>query len=368
MIKSIMEKLRVRKAYDLVSLPNIQFSPEEADRFITYIVEAGVLKNFARIERMNRPQKDIPAIGFGTGRFLYPAGQFNESKYKKEFASTKIRLETQHLRGAFPIFDSDLEDLPENMSEAAYKDALIKLIAQKIDQEIEAAFWIGDTVGLNGFAADDIRSLFDGWRYRIVNSQIAGQAYYNLVAGGSHVINACEGGLSGSDFAIAGKIAERLGTPPYDWEFKYHQMLKEMPARYKAGLADFRFLNSDLVTQDYIGALASRGTTLGDAVITGTIKPAFGAVQIVDVPLMPTDLGDPTATPDTDGVLGAGNYTDVLLTLKDNLIVGFQRDIRIESQREAADEATYFFYSIRVALAIENPNAIVLLRCLEHAC
>jgi hypothetical protein len=147
-------------------------------------------------------------------------------------------------------------------------------------------------------------------------------------------------------------------------------MLKTMPSKYKAanGLANMVFMNSDLVTQDYFMALSARGTALGDSIFTGATPTKVGGVPIISVPLMPTNLGDPTATPSTDGVVGGGAYTDVLLTPKNNLIIGIQRDIKIESKREAADEATYVFYSLRMDVAIENVDACVLLRCLEHAC
>ena len=58
---------------------------------------------------------------------------------------------------------------------------------------------------------------------------------------------------------------------------------------------------------------------------------------------------------------GGGAYTDSLLTPKGNLILGIQRNIKIESQREAADEATYWFYSLRMDNKIENVAACVLM-------
>jgi len=38
----------------------------------------------------------------------------------------------------------------------------------------------------------------------------------------------------------------------------------------------------------------------------------------------------------------------------------------MESQRVPADEATYIYYSIRADLAIENPEAAVILHNLTH--
>lgn len=135
-----------------------------------------------------------------------------------------------------------------------------------------------------------------------------------------------------------------------------------------SGLANFVFLNSDLVTQDYIGALSARATALGDAVFTGKVTPQYGRVPIVDVPLMPTNLGSDALAPDYWGIIGIASYTDVLLIPKNNLIVGMQKDIKIEPQRSASDECTYYYYTMKVALAIENINACVLTICLTHRC
>jgi len=165
-------------------------------------------------------------------------------------------------------------------------------------------------------------------------------------------------------------IAEQDDNAPYNWEFKYARAIKNMPAKYKNrfGLSNFVFLNSDLVTQDYIEALSARSTALGDAVFTGAAKPAYGKVPIVDVPLMPTNLGSDGASPDDYGIIGGGDYTDVILTYKGNFIIGLQKDIKIEPQRSAADECTYYYYTMKAALAIENVNAIVFIKCLTHAC
>ncbi|MCK9603794.1 MAG: hypothetical protein M0R66_05480 [Candidatus Omnitrophica bacterium] len=65
--KSLLEKFRIRKGFNLISLPSITLNEQEADRFIDYVVDESSMKNFARIERMNKPQKNIRALGFGSG-------------------------------------------------------------------------------------------------------------------------------------------------------------------------------------------------------------------------------------------------------------------------------------------------------------
>jgi hypothetical protein len=375
--KDLLSKFKLDKSYNLISMPTIALTAEEADRFIDYIVDESVMKNYARIEKMSRPQKNIRAIGFGDANFLYPADEFNESKYKKQWTHNKIQLNTKKVRGAIAVFDDDLEDIRHIESQDAFMDQLMRIVSRKIANELEEAYYMGDTHGLNGFAVDNINVLWDGWRY-IINHSGAGQLYLNNVTGSAHLKEAClcESGAScpsgqsdpDAHFQFPGMIAEQDPNPPYNWEFKYHQMLKNMPSKYKAnnGLANMVFLNSDLVSQDYIEALSQRGTALGDAIFTGKAPMAYGKVPIIDVPLMPTNLGQDTDG--TYGLIGGGEYTDVLLTPKNNLVIGIQREIKIESQRVPADEATYVFYSMRSDVSIENVDAIVFLRCLEHRC
>lgn len=370
--KSLLRKQRLEK-YNLIALPTIDLTPQEADKFIDCIYDQSVMKNYARLEKMTKPTKYIRHIGFGEGKFLYPGNRFDESKYKKQWTHNRITLEAKKIRGCVAVFDDDLE---ESIEGPAFKTHLVNIITKQIANELGFAYWMADTHTYQGSAGaggaswcpDDIESLWDGWRYQITHSQ-SGGPYYNSVCGGAHIKQACYTG-SGADWTLPGKIAEQNAAAPYNWEFKYEQMIKNMPAKYKTafGLQNMVFLNSDLVTMDFMSALSARATSLGDAVFTGKMTPQYGSVPIIDVPLMPTNLGRDLLTPDSYGIIGAGEYTDVLLTFKDNLIIGIQKDIKMEPQRSAADECTYYFYSMKVALAIENINAIVLTVCLTHQC
>lgn len=396
----------------MIALPTITLAAEEADRFIDYIIDQSVLKNTARIVRMNKETKEIRALGFGTGRFLYPGDTFSSSDYKKTFAHNKISLTSKKARGCVVIYDDDLED---NIEEDAFADHIMRIVAAKIANELEEVFWISDTGSRGGFANTDLRSRFDGWRYILTNAQVSGDAYYNDISGppvlmtainetdwatgtakvagniveptvaNGFVYIALDAGTTHAstqptwpttigntvidnagasqitwrchayDTSIAGKIAAQNASAPYNWEFKYGNMLAKLPSQYKTvGLANLRFMNSDQVAQNYVDALSARATILGDKAILGDAPIQYGQVPITSVPLMNVNL---SAT----GVAGGGAYTDCLLTPKGNLILGIQRNIKIESQREAADEATYWFYSLRMDNKIENVAACVLM-------
>ncbi len=338
----------------MISLPSITLAAEEADRFIDYIVDESVMKGKARIVRMNKSVQNIRALGLGTGDFLHPGATFSTSEYKKILSHQKIELATQKVRGCIAIFDDDLED---NIESDAFADHLMKMVAKKISNELDVAYWIGDTGSGNAFGDTDIRSLWDGWRYRIANGDTDGDTYYNAVSGGSTILDATN--ASSFDFE-EGRIAMHGSSAPYLWEFKYNTILQTFQSKYKVGgLGNLAFYNSDQVTQNYIEALSARSTILGDNAILGKAVTQYGMVPIVSCPNMPiTMAGDTQATEKAT----TGAFADVVLTPNGNFIIGIQRDIKIESQREAADEATYWFYSMRAVPAIENINACVLLR------
>jgi hypothetical protein len=345
----------------MVSLPNIDLAPEEAERFIDYIYDQSVLKNRARLVRMNKPTKDVRALGLGTGGFLYPGATFASSNYKKTLSQNKISLISKKVRGAIVIYDDDIED---NIEGPAFVDHVMRMVAKQIANELEDAFWIGDTnASGNNWGSDDIKSLWDGWRYRIVTGQSNGQTYYNDVSGGSSLLDAT---VDATFTYEGGKIAMVGNTAPYTWEFKYNKMISTMPSKYKTvGLRNFSFYHSDQVTQNYIEALEARNTQLGDKAILGDGPMVYGRVPIQDCPLMATTM-DGAATEANEKATG-GAYSDVLLTPNGNLILGIQRALRVEAQREPADEATYWFYTMRCDPAIENVNACVLLRKLVTA-
>jgi len=338
---------RAEQIEKMIAMPTIILTAQEADVFLDYMVDESILKNNARIVRMEKESKNIRAIGFGSGRFLKPATTFSSADYKKVWTDNKISLVTEKVRGCVPVFDDDLED---GIEAAAFKDHLLKMVAAKIANEVDEAAFISDTAGVGGFANTDIRSLWDGWRYQIMHSGV-GQSYRNIVTGGAHLLSAAAGG----DFSLAGKIAEQDALAPYNWEFKFTKALQVLPSKYKkVGMANLRFWCSDQVVMNYINALASRSTILGDSAVLGKADPQYGNVPIVSCPLMPTTL-------DVNGKLDAGSYTDCILTPAENFILGVQRELTIESQREAADEATYWFYSMRLCFAIENVDAIVII-------
>lgn len=345
--KSLLsKKRRIKKA--LVSMPGMVLLPEDADKFLDYVIDESVLKHNARIVKMARSSRNIRAIGLGAGRVLFPAATFKQDDYKQKFGHNLITLQTTKFRGCVVIHDDDLDEVAYIESDNEFTDHLLRMVAADIANDLEEFYWIADTHNVGGFPANDIRSTRDGWRYILTHAQ-EGEQYYNDVSGAPVLLDAT------SAFKYAGKIVEQNPAEPFDYEFKYSKAKRNLPSKYKkGGLKNLRFIGSDQVQDDFNEALADRGTVLGDRALLGQEEGVYGSIKIAPIPLMPIDL-------DANGKLGAGDYTDTLLTHYLNLIIGMQRDVKIETEREAADEANYFYYSMKTTMDIENVAAAVLI-------
>jgi len=330
---------------------------EEADAFITSLVDQSVLKNNCRIIRMDGEKKNVRHIGFGSGRFLKPADSFSSSDYKTTFDDNKIELNTEHFRGAYAIYDADLEDY-RVMSAEEFKTTVMNLIAKQVANELEEIAWIADAHSLGGFSDSDARSKLDGWRYQITHSG-SGETYENDVTGSAVILDASLGSGHSTDFDKAGGISV-WNDSINAYEHKYHKMYKNWPNEYKGiDLSNLRFWNHGTVTADYSEAVGGRATGLGDkALQEGNIRVAAG-IPIVDANKMAITL-------DESGVLGGGSYTDVLLTPAKNLVMGIQRRLTIEPDRDAANERTLYFFSIRVDFKVADVRACVLCKNLTY--
>ena len=355
--RDLLSKKKFIKAASLISMPAIELTEEESDQFIDYVVDESKWKDNARIVKMSKPEKIIRYAGFAAGgKFLHPAATFTAAEYTKEFAHDKITLSSKKCRGALVVYDDDLEDGIEGQ---AFADHLLKIVAKKMANELDVAYYVAH----EDFAATEIRSLWEGWRYQLINNTVMAESATILDAS-----NTMAG--HGTDFVDAGNIAEKNAVTNI-WQFKYGRMLANLPSKYKAdGLGNLRFFNNDIITSDYIEALSDRSTVLGDNAILGKSQLSYGTVPIASIPGMPTTYvaSDDVDDGKEDYEAGAGGnvYADCVLTHKDNFIIGLQRVLKMESKRAPEDEGTYFFYSIRVDLAIENPNASVVLLNLTH--
>ena len=286
---------------------------EQANTFIRNLIDQPTLIRQMRTITMNSPAMEINKIGFGK-RILRAATEATaladaavdgtsfdpstsgEYRARAKPQTSKVTLNTKEVIAEVRISYSALED---SIERGDLENTILQLMGERAALDLEELILNGDT-SLN--TADTYLDLMDGV----------------LKLATAHTVDADGAAISPTIF---------------------NNVLKALPTKYRRNRPAMRFLSSMDVEQDYRLALTTRGTALGDAVLTGQqAVPVFG-VPLQGVALMPT--------------------TNLLFTNPQNLIFGIQRNIRVESERLISEREVKIVLTARVATAIEETDAVV---------
>ena len=282
---------------------------DHQDKFFQKVIDAPTIFREVRSVQMNGPEMKIPKIGFGS-RVLRAApntgtGGFNDANVNSRYLAAAdrakpdfglVQLATTEFIAEIHIHDDLLED---NIEKDALIDTIMSLLAERVALDLEELTLTGDTGSGDAYLAtqDGVLKLLT-----------------------SNVVDASSAPISAAIF---------------------NSMKKGMPTRYRRNLNAMRFYTSMDVESDYRLAVASRGTNLGDAILTGnTPLPVLG-IPMKGVALMPEANG--------------------LLINPQNIIFGIQRNIRIERERDIRARSWIIVLTMRVAIQIEEEDAAVKL-------
>lgn len=289
-------------------------NPAQNETFIRNLIDQPTLINQMRTIEMNTPSMEINKIGFGK-RILRAAtqtpqadralgtgaidGTFDasaEAAARAKPQTSKVTLDTKEVIAEVRIPYEVLED---NVERGRMENTVLALIAERAALDLEELVIKGDTsLG----SADPYLDMLDGV----------------LVLATDHIVDAAGEGISPAVF---------------------NRALKALPTKYRRNRNLMRFYSSMDVEQDYRLSLSTRGTDLGDAVLTGRqAVPVFG-VPLQGAALMPTE--------------------NIVFTDPQNLIFGIQRNVRVESERLISEREVKIVLTARVAVAIEETDALV---------
>jgi HK97 family phage major capsid protein len=272
---------------------------EQANTFIRMLIDQPTMLNAVRSVPMNSPSMELNKIGFGT-RILRAARQSTagngraliESERAKPTTS-KVELSTKEVIAEIRLPYEVLED---NIERGNMENTVLALIAERAALDLEELILLGDTA--------------------------SGDSYLAL--------------LNGILKLSTDNVVDAMGEPISADVF--NTALKALPTQYRRNRAAMNFFVPMDVEQDYRLALSSRGTSLGDDLLTGNrAVPVFG-VPMKGAALMPG--------------------SNLLFTDPQNIIMGVQRAIRIESERLISEREIKIVLTARIALAIEETEAM----------
>lgn len=295
---------------------------EQADRFIDYMIDETVLTKETRVIRMNAPTREIDRIDLGK-RKARKATENVDDHVDADPTFSKIALVTVKIRLDWSLTSESLED---NLEGAALEDHIARLMATQFANDLEDLYINGDVT-----SGDPLLKSLDGWHKRALN--------------GAHVVGAPSptGGLTKTTF---------------------NKAIKTMPNKYMQRRGDLRFYSNTGILQDFLNGLTDRSTPLGDAVIFGTPGGSQGGgmtnLRPFGVPWMEVPLFDATLNGTYSAATGDHGYLD--FTFPQNMVVGVQREVKVYREFKPKRDAIEYTVFTRVANAIENLDAWVMVK------
>lgn len=220
-----------------------------------------------------------------------------------------IEMNTGFFKAIIPVSDEFLEDAAAKNAQ----DSIARVIADQVGADVE-------DLCLNSKAASD--DLNDN------------DAVYDVLADGGW-LQQVEDGPGFYDATGDGQ----------DYQTIFRQLLTSIPRNGLRGLvADGRFYVPVILEQKYRDALSARGTNLGDVTLQGTAPLSYQGIGIKSVPAMYVRT---SSSPD---------HSHILLANKNNLVVGFQRTVKIEYWRDPREGQPTWVVTTRFDAKVEVPE------------
>lgn len=278
---------------------------EQADKFIEQLIDTPTILNQARVVGMNSPTQEINKTKFGSrilraaedgsgDRAIHSGSRALTAAKRSKPDTSKVTLNAKEYVAEVRLPYEVLED---NIEGEGFNETVMRMITDSVARDIEEFLIQGDTA-----SGDADLALQDG--------------LLELIS--TYTVDAVGAAANLDLFADA---------------------IRLLPTRYRRNLNEMRFFVPSNVEVDYRQAVASRQTSLGDAMMTSNgVLPVHG-IPLAGVALMPTTSG--------------------ILIDPRNILVGFHRQIRIETDREISEREVKIVVSLRTAFNLEEEEAAV---------
>ena len=288
---------------------------EQNETFIRRLEDSRTILNAIRVQPMNNPSQRINSISMG-GFIVKPASQDRNADttghagrafkpaWRSAPTTTFVELNTKEVMAVVEIPYEVLED---NIERGAMQNTILALIADQFAHNMEAMI-VRAVDG--GSDAEPLLNYMDG--------------IYALAT--DHVVDFQNELISDAGFT---------------------RMIKAMPKKYRGDLGRLKFITGSDTVLDMRDARAARATGLGDRFVEDNAPVRAKGIE----------------------VLGASNNpeTKAMLTIPENIIFGIQRNVTVETERLIEERLIKIVVTARVAVEIQNHDAIVVASNLAEA-
>lgn len=288
---------------------------DQADTFYRKVFDRTGLIGDVRSVSMNSDTMNINKIGLGsrilrvapTGTPPYIVDGVGETfSNDRNLASAdrfnptfeQVQLTVKEYMAEIHLTDDVIEN---NLEKENLENVILEMASQRLALDLEEALILGDTA--NGALDAELRAQ-DGVLKRVT----------------SHVVDAAGATISLDAFA---------------------DLQTALPTKYQRNMSSMKYYLHNHKELAWRQALSARGTDLGDRNVIGNgAVPALG-VPLVTVPNMPTDK--------------------ILYVDPKNILVGLQRNMRLEFERYPRSRLTAFIFTLKVGFQLEEEDAVAKL-------
>ncbi len=280
----------------------------QADRFIDMSLDQSVMLKDARVIRMRSAVMELDKIAT-TGRVSQLKSEGIAPSALSEPSFSKVTLTATDIITPFEITTEALED---SIERGDLEETVVRVMARQTATDLEELALLGDTT-----SADPFLACQDGWR---------------VLADDGHVVD------------FEGATLDKAGLS---------DVYKALPDQYKRNHDQLRYYFAPAAVQDWHDTFADRGTSGGDSAIVSAVAPPYMGTPVVGVPNILTNL---------EGVGGysGSDLTFGILTPRENLIFGVHRQVRIEKDKDILRGVNIYTITTRVAIGLEETDAIVV--------
>lgn len=273
---------------------------EQANRFIRLLIKKSRLMSQVATVTMRSPKRLLETLRF-SGRVLKPGATATAlpvgDRTKPDL--TKRELDAKLLKAEVRLNNEVLED---NIERQALRNTIMQSMADAVARDLDFALWNGDTA-----SADPLLKVQDGVR------KLVTQTF-------DHTLNVTNVDL-------------------------WNGMLRKLPSEFldRSRLWNLTSVRSEI---DWRASLQPRATQLGDQQVAGDVATKFQGIPIL-------------AIPEADEAVGGADRTEAVLTDPKNIVVGFVRRMRVETDRDVSAGELIVVVSMRVAFQLVHPPAAV---------
>lgn len=391
--KELMERAAITTA-QLIDAGKL--NPEQANKFVSYVVDESVLKNVGRIERFTPEQKYIEKIGVGN-RVAVRKAEAVDPMIRRLVSTSRVTLQPVDMMVPFEIGDLFMR---HNIEEDQVEDTIIQEMATTLANNLDEV-WIGGMLPMVARPESDIFLDASSTNY-IGDDYLSAFEGFLKQAEAGHVVDAENAAIGGPIFNKAilamptkfrrnRNLIKYLSSPDHEQAYREAQSQRATPLGDNAlqsvnNLTPFGvelmpvplMERSPLYAEDSVAALTAVALAhkpISDVVITPTnlpIYPGTGIVPYIEGTDYTVDYTNGTWTS-----LGAGITTGqtvrvsyrtggkLMLTNPSNLILAIGLDVRIERDRNIFKGVNEYAITVSVDCKFENTDAVVLVKNLE---